>query len=62
MKNISDTSLEDIINCLYRIDNTLNQDFSHINVWVSEEFKKALEKEKNKFLDEENKRINSQTQ
>ena len=56
MKNISNISLEDIINCLYRIDNTIHQDFTHIVEYLSDEFLNALEKEKMRFVDEENKR------
>jgi hypothetical protein len=59
MKHISNISLEDIINCLYRIDNTITQDFTHIQEFLSPEFKEALEKEKNKFVNEENKRLHT---
>ena len=58
IEKISDFSIEDLTNFCYRITNILEGDFMHIEEYLSEEFKQALYKEREKWVDESNKRDN----
>ena len=58
LETISTFTIEDLTNFCYRVTNILEGDFMHIEEYLSEEFKQALYKEREKWVDESNKRDN----
>lgn len=58
MKYISDNSLNDTINCLYRVIDTIFETFKHVEENISQELKDLLIKEREAFIEEQNKRDN----
>lgn len=58
VSKLSNNDLNEILTCLNRISNELNDNFSHIEEFVSKGFKDSLNKEIGKFVAEEEKRYN----
>lgn len=56
MKNLSNNDIQEVTNCLYRVTDTIFETFSHIEKHISKELKDLLLLEREKFVEEENKR------